>query len=255
MDPLTLLNPQDPNPVLKSLGGMAASPFVLVGDHAGAAVPAALGELGLSAHDRARHIALDIGVEALGGALARRLGATFVSQSYSRLVVDCNRDPADPAWIAEESDGTAISGNADLSDVEREARRNQIFEPYHRAIGELLDGRAAAGIETVFVSLHSFTPVLGGERRPWEIGVLHDDRRDDFALAVLALLRRRAEPTVGDNQPYRMDATDYTVPRHAFPRNLRYVEMEVRQDLLGGPAGIETIADLLADVLPAALGR
>ena len=246
-----LLNPQDPHPVREIPAGSGESAFVLIGDHAGTAIPEALGDLGLSCEDRARHIAVDIGVEALGKALSAQLGAAFVSQTYSRLVCDCNRDPADPEWIVETSDGTPVPGNRGLSEAEREQRRCEIFEPYQQAIGDCLDERG--GRDTVLVSLHSFTPVMRGERRPWEIGVLHDRRRDDYALRLLDVLRQREGWVVADNEPYRMDATDYTVPRHAYPRGLRYVELEVRQDLLGDAAGIARVAALLAETLPQAL--
>lgn len=245
----TLLNPRDPNPVRKTLPHAMDSPFVLVGDHAGTAIPAALGDLGLSAADRARHIAVDIGIEDLGQSLSKRLGAPFVSQAYSRLVVDCNRDPGRPGWIAEVSDGTPIPGNRDLSEEQRTARRAEIFDPYHRAIADALDTRAAQGRDIVLVALHSFTPVLKGERRPWHVGVLHAGHEDGFAIAVLGRLRERGGFVVGDNEPYRMDPTDYTVFRHAFPRGLRYAEIEVRQDLLAGPPGVCEISELLEEVL------
>ena len=56
--------------------------------------------------------------------------------------------------------------------------------------------------------------------------------------------------TIGDNEPYRMDATDYTVPRHAYPRELPYVEVEVRQDWL--IEKFEDATDMLCDALRAA---
>lgn len=253
MNPLSLLNHRDPDPVRKTPVPGERSPFVLIGDHAGAAIPAALGDLGLSAADRARHIALDIGVEGLGRALSETLDAPFLWQAYSRLVVDCNRRPEQPGWIAEISDRTTVPGNLGLSEQQREARRTEIFEPYHQAIEALLDRRAAKGLETVLVALHSFTPTMNGEARPWEVCVLHNRHEDGFAMAVLDRLQQRPELTVGDNQPYRMDAIDYTVPRHAFARGLRYIELEVRQDLLENEAGIARVAELLADILPAAL--
>lgn len=247
----TLLNRRDPNPVQKTLPDEVESPFVLVGDHAGTAIPAALGDLGLGAADRARHIAVDIGIEELGRTLSKRLGAPFVSQAYSRLVVDCNRDPGHQGWIAEVSDGTPIPGNRELSKEQRTARRAEIFDPYHAAIAELLDARAEQGCESVLVALHSFTPVMNGEMRPWHVGVLHAGREDGFALAVLERLRRRSGLVVGDNEPYRMDPTDYTVFRHAFPRGLRYVEIEVRQDLLAGPPAVSDVSELLGEVFSA----
>lgn len=223
---------------------------MLVGDHAGMAIPEALGDLGLSDDDRGRHIAIDLGVEALGRALADRLECMFLSQSYSRLVVDCNRHPEDPEWIVEESDGTVVPGNFGLSATRREERRNAIFDPYHRAIAEELDLRSDA--ETVFVSLHSFTPVISGRARPWEIGVLHDGHEDGFARRVQEALRG-AGLTIGDNEPYRMDATDYTVPHHAFARGLPYLELEVRQDWLTENLPLAT--EVVADALTEALGR
>src|ERR1700761_6804871 len=87
-----LLGDGDPSPVTV-INPVGRSPFLLIGDHAGNAIPTALGLMGLSDHDRRRHIAWDIGTAQLGGELARTLDATFIHQHYSRLVIDCNRAP------------------------------------------------------------------------------------------------------------------------------------------------------------------
>jgi predicted N-formylglutamate amidohydrolase len=70
--------------------------------------------------------------------------------------------------------------------------------------------------------------------------------------AVLARLEQEADLIVGDNEPYRMDETDHTVPRHCFPRGLPYLELEVRQDLIATPAGEDEWADRLARVFTGA---
>lgn len=222
--------------------------FLLLGDHAGNGIPRSLSGLGLPESELQRHIALDIGVSRLGRALASALDAVFVEQRYSRLVVDCNRDTASAEGIAAVSDGTTIPANATVAAGARESRYREVFHPYHNAIAALLDARAAKGEPVILVSLHSFTPVLAGERRPWEIGVLHDGGDTGFALALLARLRAGGG-TIGDNQPYRMDATDYTVPRHAYPRLLPYAELEIRQDRLATHAGIARVARLLSQAL------
>lgn len=223
------------------------APFLLIGDHAGAAIPQVLGDLGVGAADRGRHIAIDLGVAALGAALAARLDAPFVAQSYSRLVIDCNRDPGSPAAIPETSDGTVVPGNAGLTAAARAARVAAIHAPYQAAIAALIADRP----RTILVSLHSFTPVMAGVARPWEIGVLHGGHADGFAHRLLARLQARGDRVVGDNEPYRMDGTDFTVPRHAFDAGLAYAEIEIRQDLLvADPAGW---ADLLGDELEAAI--
>lgn len=241
-----LLGPTDPAPfgVFNAAG---ASPFLLIGDHAGAAIPGALGNLGVAPRDRERHIAIDIGVFGLGHALARRLDAPFLHQTYSRLVVDCNRDPIRADAMPDVSDGTRISGNEGLDEADRAARIAAIHRPYHAAIAAMLDARQAAERETIVLSLHSFTPVMDGLARPWDVGILHWNERDDFAHAWRDALGAQTALVVGDNVPYAMDATDYTIPFHAFPRGLRYAEIEVRQDLLADPAAQELWARRLGD--------
>jgi predicted N-formylglutamate amidohydrolase len=248
-----VLDRADP-PAVGIINPQGRSPFLLIGDHAGNRIPLRLGMLGLAEADRTRHIAWDIGVGALGEALAARLDAVFVRQTYSRLVVDCNRDPDAADAIPEVSDGTPISGNAGLSVAARAARIAAIHAPYQRAIAAEIARRADAGLATILVSLHSFTPALAGQdARPWDIGVLHDGRNDGFARRLLAALMRTPALVVGDNEPYRMDAIDHTVPRHAFPA-LPYVELEVAQRRLGTTEAVAWWCEMLAPLLDAAAG-
>lgn len=249
-----LLGLNDPAP-FGLFNAAGASPFLLIGDHAGAAIPKALGDLGLGNADRRRHIAIDIGVHGLGHRLAERLDAPFLHQIYSRLVIDCNRDPTRDDAIPAVSDGSRISGNEALDEAARAARVAAIHAPYHQAISDMIDARSAAGRDTTLLSLHSFTPVMGRIARPWEVGVLHWRGRTDFAHAMLAALRDTATLTVGDNVPYAMDATDFTVPFHAFPRDLAYAEIEVRQDLIDRVEGHMLWADQLAHAAKDALQR
>ena len=251
----TLLGTEDAAPV-RVINPKGASSFLLIGDHAGNAVPKALGSLGLSDAELARHIGWDIGIGELGALLSEKLDAVFVRQSYSRLVIDCNRSPSQPDLIAEVSDGTVVPGNAGLGEAERAARFAEIHTPYQAAIAAEIARRDAAGMTTVLVALHSFTPAMKGalrdQARPWHIGILHDGGDTAFAHALLDVLRDEADLVVGDNEPYRMDLIDYTIPRHAYPQRRPYAEIEVRQDLLADSAGCAAWADRLARVLPAA---
>ena len=79
-------------------------------------------------------------------------------------------------------------------------------------------------------------------------GVLHFGHEDRFAKALLDAFGSRV-PCVGDNEPYQMDGTDFTVPRHAFASGRLYAEIENRQDLLGDEAGIAAWCALLGDAL------
>jgi len=225
---------------------------MLIGDHAGRKIPQGLANLGVGESDLTRHIAWDIGIAALGVRLADRLGAAFVHQLYSRLVIDCNRRPGAPDSIPEVSDGTPIPGNAALDPAEAAARVAMFHAPYQAAIGAELDRRAAEGRSTILVALHSFTPSMRGVDRPWHAGILYDRGDTRFARAMLASLREDRELVVGDNQPYAMDTIDYTIPLHAYPRGLEYAEIEIRQDLLCDQGGIDQWCDQLERALVAA---
>lgn len=245
----SLLDDDESTPVI-AFNSAGRSPFLILGDHAGNAIPRRFGTLGLSEEDRARHIAWDIGVAGLGELLATALDAPYIRQHYSRLVIDCNRDPASAEATPEISDGSFVPGNQRLSDRERAARIDAIHAPYHRAITAELARRAEANHPTTLIALHSFTPIMAENSRPWHIGVLHSGGDTRFATALLGALVSELGERVGDNQPYRMDETDHTVPRHAFANRLPYAELEVRQDLIADLAG----QNLWSERLTAALG-
>jgi len=223
--------------------------FLLIGDHAGNLVPRALEPFGVAASDRTRHIGWDIGIARLGEVLADLLDATFIAQRYSRLVIDCNRAPDAIDAMPAVSDGTPIPANAALDAAARAARVAAIHAPYQSAIAAELARRDAEGGETVLVALHSFTPVMRGVARPWQIGVLHGGGDETYARAVLAKLEARGDLMVGDNEPYAMDMIDFTIPDHAFAAGRRYVETEIRQDLLETEAQIRDWAEVLKQVL------
>ena len=205
----------------------------------------------MSAAERARHIGWDIGIDGVAEQLGAMLDATTVAQVYSRLVIDCNRAPGSLGSIVKASDGTPVPGNVALTPEAVAARVSSIHAPYQAAVAAALD---RIGEGAVLVALHSFTPAMAGIARPWHAGVLHMGD-SDFARAMLAALRAEPDLVVGDNQPYAMDGTDYTVPHHAGPRALPYVELEVRQDLITRAAGQAAWAQRLARLLPAALAE
>jgi len=247
----TLLDPDEPGPVtLDNEDG--GSVYFLACDHGGRAIPRRLGRLGLTEPETLRHIAWDIGIAGVGRLLSRRLDAALIVQTYSRLVIDCNRDPAVASSIPEISEETEIPGNRGLSEAGRTARVDGIFRPYHDRIAAALDRRQSEGRASALVALHSFTPVFKGVSRPWHVGVLYN-RDARLAHPLLDLLRAEGDLTVGDNEPYRVtDQTDYTVPVHGERRGLPHVEIEIRQDLIGEPSGQAIWAERLARLLPAA---
>jgi predicted N-formylglutamate amidohydrolase len=225
---------------------------VITCDHAGRLIPQRLGTLGVSAGELEAHVAWDIGAAGVAERLGAALGGFVILQTYSRLVIDCNRPLHVESSIATTSEYTMVPGNQGISRAEAELRARAIFLPYHRCIDLELERRKREGRETVFVAMHSFTPRFKGADREWHAGVLYGkDAR--LGRAVLELLRREGDLIVGDNEPYAVsELTDYGIVQHAERRGLLCVELEIRQDLIAGAAGQASWAERLARVLPEA---
>jgi len=248
---LHLLAADEPPPVLASRRN-GRSVFVIAVDHASRRIPRSLATLGLAQSDLERHIAWDIGALAVAQHVSAALDAPLVAQNYSRLVIDCNRRPGDPSSIPTISESTPIPGNLHISNEQVSAREREIFEPYHRHLGALLEERAAAGRRTILIVQHSMTNVFKGVRREMHAAVLYNkDAR--FAQCLLEVLRCEAGLVAGDNQPYSgKDQIGYTLPHHGESRNIPHVEVEIRQDLIQLPAGqIEWSGRMTAALLAA----
>ncbi|MBN9269569.1 MAG: N-formylglutamate amidohydrolase, partial [Mesorhizobium sp.] len=142
------------------------SPFVLTCDHASNFLPPEFGTLGLAQDDLSRHIAWDPGALPVARQMAAALDATLVETRISRLVIDCNRPLDAPDLVPPVSETTTIPGNTNLSDKQRAARVAISWQPFHGTIERIVEDRLARGLKTWLVSVHSFTPVYKGRKRP-----------------------------------------------------------------------------------------
>jgi predicted N-formylglutamate amidohydrolase len=230
------------------------SRFVLSCEHAGRAVPASLGDLGVKPTEMGGHIAYDIGAEGLSRRLSSLLDAPLVLQRYSRLVVDCNRPFAARDCFPEVSDGTLVPGNAGLTKDDRLRRFHEIHQPFHDAMAQVLDRRAAAGSRTILVAVHSFTPrLVGGPLRPWQLGVLWNRDRSFAERFLSAFQMQNPGIPSAHNQPYVVDdLADYTIPVHGEARGLPHILLEIRNDLIADEGGQARWANLVAEALGAA---
>jgi predicted N-formylglutamate amidohydrolase len=230
------------------VAGRREAGVLLVCDHARNALPREYGSLGLPDAEFQRHIAYDIGVEAVTCKLAAALGVPAVLSCFSRLLIDPNRGEKDPTLIMQLSDGAVVPGNADITAQERAHRLNTFHRPYHEAIDAEIDAFLAEGISPVLVSIHSFTPAWKGLPRPWHIGFLwEDDRR--FTDLFIAAMQAEGGLCVGDNEPYAGGLEGDCMNRHAVKRGLPHTLVEVRQDLISDEAGVEEWTGRLARAL------
>ena len=233
-----------------TLPGPAPARLLLTCEHASCAVPAEYRNLGLSAGQLADHIGWDVGAAALSQELSRQLAAPAVMSAASRLLVDCNRDPADPSLVLAESDGVRVPGNARVTRAER-ARRVELFHaPYHRAVERTIERELRRGRAPRLLSIHSFTPVMGGVERRLDVGVLFD-RHPGLARRLGAEIRRMGW-RVRYNEPYSgLAGLIYSARRHGHAGGIDYVELEINNALLRESRSIERMGRDVARALRA----
>lgn len=251
----SLLAPDEPAPY-EIVNAAGAAPLVLLCDHASRFIPRALDNLGLGQAELSRHIAWDIGIADVTRRLAEIMDAPAVLSRFSRLIVDPNRALDDPTLVPRISDGVIVPGNRELAPAEIGRRIAALHRPYHAAVDRVIEGKLAdlkqSGRRPALISMHSFTPVIKGTERPWQIGILWNR---DPRIPEPLMARLRAEGiVVGDNEPYSgRDNHGYTLHVHAEPRGLANALIEMRQDLIdthhGAAEWTRRIRDALRHVL------
>ncbi len=240
-----------PESVVNTVRPRGASAVLLVCEHASRFIPEGLGNLGLDETAAQSHIAWDPGALSVANQLSSALDATLIAQKISRLVYDCNRPPESAQAIRADSEVYNIPGNTGLSAAQRGERTDYIYRPFQKALAEAVKTRP----QTVLVTIHSFTPIYNDKPRALEVGILHDS---DSRLADAMLNAATKNPVfkVERNAPYGPeDGVTHTLAEHALPRGLLNVMVEVRNDLLADPAGIEAIATWLQSLLTSALNE
>ncbi|MET0412565.1 MAG: N-formylglutamate amidohydrolase [Polyangiaceae bacterium] len=213
---------------------LSRAALVLSCEHASNRVPAAYaarfrgGERLLASHR-----AYDAGALPVAQLCARKLRAPLFAGDVTRLVVDLNRPEGHPALFSH-----FIAG-LDAAD------REKLLERFHRrhwtAVRSAVEARLGLGSPVLHLSLHSFTPVLRGERRRADVGFLFDPRRrlekelcDAWRETLRRALRARGvELTLMHNSPYSGAGAGLTTSLRALLPEKRYagIEIELNQRL------------------------
>ena len=191
------------------------------------------------------HWGWDPGAGAVTRALIEHKQCAAIMSRFSRLVCDPNRHVEEWDWIREQCEGYPLTFNQNLSDEERRRRRNAYHEPFHAEIDACLSERLARGGDVLLLSIHSFTPVLGDEVRPMEMGVLYD-RFDPVAHRFAHHLRANGFVTAL-NEPYSgKEGAIYSAGLHGCRHGVIYLELEIRQDIIDTPEKVADVALRLA---------
>jgi predicted N-formylglutamate amidohydrolase len=220
-------------------------PLILTCEHASYALPTEYQGLGVNESDVQRHIGWDIGARTTVTTIAQTLDAPAVCSRYSRLLIDCNRALGDHDLIVEHSDHTAIPGNSNLKDEERQWRISHFYDPYHEAVDSLI--RRHPGKHLTLLSVHSFTPVLGKRERRFDLGVLFD-AYDELAREVGQRLHHKGH-RVRYNEPYSgYDGLIFSARNHGERNGIVYLELEINQSLIATAEGAARVGKAVSNV-------
>lgn len=244
----------DEPPPFRILNPGSTEPVLLVCDHASRRFPASVGNMGLDPVAMRCHLAWDIGAGSLTEKLANALALPAVVAAYSRLVVDCNRQLLDPGAFLVFGDGVQIPGNRHLTPAGKAARAESIYWPYHGAVAGEVERLSSRDCVPIMLAIHSFTPVLDGVSRRWEIGVLWDKDRPTAELLISEFTA--AGYRVGDNEPYSGKAPqDFTIDHHAEAAGLPHAGIEIRQDLIDDAGGVDRMVSVMRPIVRKLLAR
>ena len=229
------------------------SNFLIICDHASNRIPNEYKRLGLNEEILATHIAYDIGVKETAIYIAKYLECPLVMSDFSRLLIDANRGTDDPTLIMKVSDGKIIKGNKDISFLndckEKKKRINNYYNIYHNKISEIINRSLKKNIFPAIISIHSFTPSFGGDKRPTELGILwdSDDRLPNIFFSYLN--KNYKDIIVGNNKPYTGRMKNDTLYRHGTKQGLANILIEIRQDLIIDSAKQKDFSKLIAEPL------
>ena len=182
------------------------------------------------------HRGWDPGALLVARYLSKALGASLHASRISRLLVDLNRSPHHPSLFSPSVRSLPSSTRKDILD--------RYYWPYRRALAaEIRDG-VDDGQAVLHLAIHTFTPVLEGEVRPLEMGILYDPsraRERAFAREWKRALEARISGTAAGtrirfNQPYRGVSDGIsTWLRRTFEEDLYIgIEVELSQGIVRG---------------------
>lgn len=220
--------------------------LLILCDHASYHIPDDFSQLGLGRELIEDHMGWDIGAKDLSLAVSAHFEANTIAATVSRLVIDCNRAPDAHDLIPIRSGGHDIIGNLNLTDTHREGRIEAYHAPFHQAV----ESHLAETRPELVVAIHSFTPSLMGQDRPWHIGFLFDQDHDMAHRLARATKSVAPDWVIGMNEPYAAsEGVFYTLDRHAQKRQIPHTLIEIRNDLLRSPDAISAVSARLSAIL------
>ncbi|MCB0283496.1 MAG: N-formylglutamate amidohydrolase [Calditrichaeota bacterium] len=207
---------------------MKNTTLLFTSEHGGNDIPAGYSELFNDFHDvLATHRGYDLGIWSVADALAQAFDARLFKNHVTRLLVDTNRSLWRRTLFSEKT--------KPLPKKEKQKILDTYYYPHRNAITEFIETEIGRGQKILHIATHSFTPVMKGEVRNADIGLLYDPERSN-EKNISKEWKNTLAATLPDfrvrfNYPYRGKPDGLTAHFRKLHANGSYlgVELEVNQ--------------------------
>jgi predicted N-formylglutamate amidohydrolase len=204
--------------------------IIITCEHAGNTVPEKFCQLFEGREEVLNtHRGFDPGALALANLLSKELEVPLFYQLITRLLIEMNRSLQSPHLFSEFT--------RSLKDDQKDELLKNYYHPYRNQVIESIDAHLQDKLPVLHLSIHSFTPVLDGEVRQAEIGVLFDPARQlekNWSENFISKCRNALPGfRIVSNYPYAGTDDGFTTNlRTIFPESYLGIELEFNQAIL-----------------------
>lgn len=191
------------------------------------------------------HRAIDFGVASLADVIENSCATPVYKTDTTRLLVDVNRSLWRRTLFSEITKG--------LNKSEKDSILATYYRPHRTRISESLDKLISSGKNVIHIALHSFTPIMKGEERQADIGLLYDpERKNERQISKewkKRISKNGANYRVRFNYPYRGKPDGLTAHFRKVYSDKRYlgIELEINQKFVeDGDKFPETLTKMIA---------
>lgn len=195
----------------------------------------------------ATHRGIDFGALDMAQYLKMRFDCELYVAKATRLLIDCNRSLKNPNCFSEVT--------KPLDATEKQNIIATYYAPFRQAVTQAIQTQIDAKKTVFHLSVHSFTPILGGDIRNADVGLLYDPSRAHEKNLCLnwqrAIKSLAPELRVRLNYPYKGTSDGFTMALRKQFGGTNYIgiELESNQEIADNSQSLDKLKKIIADSL------
>jgi predicted N-formylglutamate amidohydrolase len=173
------------------------------------------------------HRGYDPGALDMARVIAEKTHSPLVYEKISRLLIEQNR--------SRKSKGIFSEYCSLMSQQEKQLLFKTVYDPYHENVTACISENIKNSKKTLHFSIHTFTPVMHGQERAADIGLLYDPSRV-IELDLCAAIKEKITGEISGlkvrkNFPYKgtSDGLTTLLRRQFAEKNYCGIEIEINQ--------------------------